>query len=1068
MAATINPRDIQILGTTPRMVGVGLPPNIVVDPDNVDGLGLILNGIKRIWISATSQIFQIAKNDTVSPSSITLTANVRNLTATPTLTIVPGNGTMSVVPALTAGVFSFTEAQLTSNTVTLRLSLTEDSVTYTDDFTFVKVREGEDSLNGYLTNESHTVPADYLGNVTSYAGASGTFNLLLGTLDVRTVSTFAVASGGNPDGLSVAITASGSNAGNYVVTGGFPANKDTVTITFNATFGTTVFPKVLTLTKSKAGVDGSGNVTWVAREATLSGSTATKTSPAISWDADVYSVQGFTGGCYVAFTPGQTDKDFMVGLNSDPATSKDFPNIDFAIYIPFSGSVEVYESGVFKAAYSPYTVADVFQVRYVETGPTTAIVEYLKNGIAFRTTLVSSGLVLYADSSLRHPGTVVKNLVFGPTSAKGAAGVRGSKQFYVGLSGSTATWSDVVAASAASVDGGPVLNDQVTQYNNSVGFSQTKFWNGSIWVTVDAVIDGNLLVTGTVGASKVVVNAGVGSNVWFDPNYADSSAWQVASWGVLPQRVVLTDGITSGTAMQSPAGVTASARGAFRTPVVVGKKYRISVKARKSSTANGSLYVRLDVGSSRIGAYSDTNIGLEAISSVPTSWQEFSTTWVATSPWASVMVLLNYNGTGGYMEAQDIRIEEMNAAGLIVQGGIVADQIDSRGLSIKDAYGNIILAAGSALPIGYAAPGTVNADLVPSINAAQTTANNAALSASNAQSSANAANAAITNIGSDSILSKGEKPQVVQDWLTVDSERLGIVAQANVYGIVTERDNYNVAWGNLSSYLTGLSPAYNDTSQDTPINGASFRLYWVQLYDARQILLNKIADEAGKRAVWANVAGSGKPADNATVGATIGVDLNGQITAGNASTYIANAAIGTAQISELNASKIVAGTITTDKIQVGAATASASSAITFSESTIPASTSYVRNENLFSLTTTGAAVTVQGAVTVVLGNSNVSPLSTSVDHVEGEVALYIDGQFKRAFRIRSKAFYQAATGGNVWEHTFPVTYRETLSAGSHTFSIQSVSYFKTATSSSTTSAGLHAMSASVVAQENKV
>ena len=915
MAATINPRDIQILGTTPRMVGVGLPPNIVVNPDNVDGLGLVLNGIKRIWISATSQIFQIAKNDTVSPASITLTANVRNLTATPTLTIVPGSGTMSVVPALTAGVFSFTAAQLTSDTITLRLSLTEDSTTYTDDFTFVKVREGDDSLNGYLTNESHTVPADYLGNVTSYAGASGTFNLLLGTLDVRTVSTFAVASGGNPDGLSVAITASGSNAGNYAVTGGFPANKDTVTITFNATFGTTVFPKVLTLTKSKAGTDGAGSVTWTTRGGVvMSGTTATKVSGTNEWDGEVTTVQGFAGGAYVSFRPGQTDKGLMVGLNTDPTSSPNYQSIDFAFYCTDAGVLGIYESGSPIQFFGPnsYTTNTVLSARH-----SGGLISYFRDGVLLRSVALADSTVLYADASFSSVGASVNDLVFGPVGASGEDGVRGSKQFYVGLSGSTATWSDVLAASAASVDGGPVLNDQVTQYNNSVGFSQTKFWNGSVWVTVDAIIYGNLLVSGTIGASKVVVNAGAGANVWFDPNYADSSAWQVSEWGGIPQRVLLTDGISSGTAMRSPLGVNASAMGAFRTPTVIGKKYRISIKARRSADANGSLYLRVETGTSRQGAYNQNIIGIENVLLPSTGWNEYSAVWEASAPWASPVILLNFAATAGYMEAQDIRIEEMNAAGLIVQGGIIADQIDSRGLSIKDTSGNIILAAGNSLPIGYAAPGTVNADLVPSINAAQTAANNAALSASNAQSSANAANAAIANIGSDSILSKGEKPQVVQDWLAVDSERLGIVAQANVYSIVTERDNYNVAWGNLSSYLSGLSPAYNDTSQDTPISGASFRLYWVQLYDARQILLNKIADEAGKRAIWANVGGAGRPEDGATVGATIGVNLGGQITSGNASTYIANAAIGSAQIGTINANQVNAASLSAITATIG-------------------------------------------------------------------------------------------------------------------------------------------------------
>lgn len=56
---------------------------------------------------------------------------------------------------------------------------------------------------------------------------------------------------------------------------------------------------------------------------------------------------------------------------------------------------------------------------------------------------------------------------------------------------------------------------------------------------------------------------------------------------------------------------------------------------------------------------------------------------------------------------------------------------------------------------------------------------------------------------------------------------------------------------------------------------------------------------AALTANWPSVSGSGKPQDNATVGATIGVNLDGQITSANASTYIANAAIGAAQIGSI-------------------------------------------------------------------------------------------------------------------------------------------------------------------------
>lgn len=51
---------------------------------------------------------------------------------------------------------------------------------------------------------------------------------------------------------------------------------------------------------------------------------------------------------------------------------------------------------------------------------------------------------------------------------------------------------------------------------------------------------------------------------------------------------------------------------------------------------------------------------------------------------------------------------------------------------------------------------------------------------------------------------------------------------------------------------------------------------------------------AGNVNNWPAISGTGRPADNATVGATIGVNLTGQMTAGNIGTWIANAAIGTA------------------------------------------------------------------------------------------------------------------------------------------------------------------------------
>lgn len=92
----------------------------------------------------------------------------------------------------------------------------------------------------------------------------------------------------------------------------------------------------------------------------------------------------------------------------------------------------------------------------------------------------------------------------GPTGTSGVPGIRGSRQFYVAVT--TSTWSDALASSTAAVSAGPVLNDTVIQYNSATGFVQTRFWTGTSWAIVNVVINGNLLVDGTVGAQKMVAN----------------------------------------------------------------------------------------------------------------------------------------------------------------------------------------------------------------------------------------------------------------------------------------------------------------------------------------------------------------------------------------------------------------------------------------------------------------------------------------------------------------------------------------------------------------------------------
>lgn len=546
MATIVNARDVLLQAASPRFLGVQVGSNIQVPIANVPGLSTALDGTKEVQLQGTSQVYQIPKSGSTTPSSITVTAFLKNLSGTPSLTLT--NGTMSVTPALTGGVFTFTPAQMTSDSITLHLSLTVGATTYTDDWTVVKVREGADGVTGFLTNESFILAADTAGNVTTYTGANGNFKVFQGTTDVTTACTFSVPTGGNPNSLTYSLTASGSGAGTYSVSGGFGTGVDQTTLTIRATFGSMTIDKIFSLSKSKAGSNGT------------------------------------------------------------------------------SGS-------------------------------------------------------------------------------NGTNGARGSQTFYVAISGTS--FSDSTATTTASVNGGPIYGDVVTQYDNSNNFALSKFWNGSGWTTINAVVDGNLLVQGTVGAQKLIVNNGSGNNLWWDANFQQPSQWALATsgWGTLPTLTTVSDGAAGGYVARSQTATGSTSGGnAYilnRVPVTVGKQYRISVKARKSTSGdNGLLYLRIDPNAAQTGNYNNgiTSLGLEAVA-ITTSWATYSAVWTATQPYVGLMVLVNYDNTGssGYSEWQDLRVEELMDSALIVTGGITADRLDTRGLSVKDTNGNVILSANTAL-----------------------------------------------------------------------------------------------------------------------------------------------------------------------------------------------------------------------------------------------------------------------------------------------------------------------------------------------------------------------------------
>lgn len=568
MAAIVNDRDLQLQATIPRTGPVTIGSNIVVDQSNVTGLGLIVTNSKWVALASTSQIFQIPKSGSVTPSSITVTAQVHNISGTPTLTIPAGGGTMNITPILTAGVFTFNVTNMTTDVVTLRLSATDtggSGLTYTDDMTFVKVREGIDSINVLLTNESVTLPADYLGNILSYSGASGNIKVYQGINDVTSVCTFALAPSGNPSGLTYSLNAGPSGSGGaYAVTAGYSTGTNSTTLTFRITFGATVVDKVFTIAKSKAGQDGTN------------------------------------------------------GTN-------------------------------------------------------------------------------------------------------GTNGARGSMQFYVAIAGSVWSSSSATSAVIAAV-GGQILNDVVTEYNNAAEFAETRFWTGTAWAIINAVVDGNLLVTGTVGAQALEAGSVTASKLLVtDPgNFvynAKGDVFDSAAWSALYPVSNTATGAT-----WWPAAYASQSALHFRTrdnffgnniAVTPGEQFYCSMDSIPDGGATSTYSFGLGFQFlDKAGALLSYGLGSTRAAGASGN-QTINGTLIApaNAAFARVWVQIagpngtDYGSTAGQGHyGTNLIIRRMNTASLIVDGTITgvkvaadtitASNIDSRSLTIKDAAGNVVFGAG--------------------------------------------------------------------------------------------------------------------------------------------------------------------------------------------------------------------------------------------------------------------------------------------------------------------------------------------------------------------------------------
>lgn len=230
----------------------------------------------------------------------------------------------------------------------------------------------------------------------------------------------------------------------------------------------------------------------------------------------------------------------------------------------------------------------------------------------------------------------------------------------------------------------------------------------------DQTIGARVIVDGSITTRQMLVTGGRGSALNADPTCRDASAWSFSSGAA---QVTISDGLSgTGALRTTDSGYVQS----LPFPVLAGAWYRLSLLVRRAVGGTGAGYFRIRMYNSAGALVSymvhdvDTGAVYEGLNAVPNSWTRY--TGVAQAPNTAVSAFIellgNYGGTG-QTHFQEVRCEQQIDYSLVVQGGLRADRIDTRGMTIKDANGTVIFGSGTNLDYSRitAAAGWLNSNI---------------------------------------------------------------------------------------------------------------------------------------------------------------------------------------------------------------------------------------------------------------------------------------------------------------------------------------------------------------------
>jgi len=493
------------------------------------------NSAKLLVLNATSQVFTFDKDNTADPSNqnITFTAFLENTVAsTATFTTNP-----SVTLTGSGNTRTLSVANFGSND-SVTVTATADSAV-SDTFTIYRLKDGatgaagSDALTLILSNESHTFAADNLGIVASY-GSSGTDITLF-----EGVTPILYDGVGNSNGtFNVTASASGITAGTITDGGNFATVSDhsamtldnatiTYTITGKRSSGITFsFTKTQSFSKSKQGAEG-----LHAQEYGL-----------LSYD-DLYYSQlstsntfgidtSLNGNANTGFGYGVGDYMLLHSSSGGALTIDSTTSTGINVAFPAGSSNNFVHGG----SASNLSVTHLILLSHDEDN-TTAASEFEKlktvqttseirfewltyGGRTFTVTNVdfvhelSPGYLIYCFAVTQDSSSIStvplstdpKPVTF---EINKKALNRGAGRWHISVN--SLPTSSSAANAAFSITGGPVNLDQAWFYTGTIeNPTNQSVWiydsSTSAWIQQTEVIDGNLLVSGTITSSKIQVD----------------------------------------------------------------------------------------------------------------------------------------------------------------------------------------------------------------------------------------------------------------------------------------------------------------------------------------------------------------------------------------------------------------------------------------------------------------------------------------------------------------------------------------------------------------------------------